>query len=136
MALRFNEDEAELSEINVTPFIDVILVLLIVFMVAAPLSTVDVPVNLPGSSAPAGDRPETPLWLTVTVDRRLILDDTPVSADGLAALLDARTDGQRDTPVFLRADRSVDYGGLMQVLDALREAGYLKVALVGLEAAP
>jgi TonB system transport protein ExbD (group 1) len=136
MALRLDEDDAELGEINVTPFIDVILVLLIVFMVAAPLSTVDVPVNLPGSSAPVSDRPEEPLWLTVTADRTLVLDDTPVPGDGLAALLDARTGGQRDTPVFLRADRSVDYGALMQVLDRLRTAGYLKVALVGLEAAP
>lgn len=136
MALRLDDGEAELSEINVTPFIDVILVLLIVFMVAAPLSTVDVPVNLPGSSAPVGDRPEKPLWLTVMVDRTLLLDDTPVPDDGLAALLDARTGGQRDTPVFLRADRSVDYGALMQVLDRLRAAGYLKIALVGLDGAP
>lgn len=136
MALRLDEDDAELGDINVTPFIDVILVLLIVFMVAAPLSTVDVPVNLPGSSAPVGDRPEEPLWLTVTVDRTLVLDDTPVPGDGLAALLDARTGGRRDTPVFLRADRSVDYGALMGVLDRLRAAGYLQVALVGLEAAP
>lgn len=136
MALRLDDDEAELNEINVTPFIDVILVLLIVFMVAAPLSTVDVPVNLPGSSAPASDRPEKPLWLTVTVDRALLIDDSPVLAEDLAAVLDARTDGKRETPVFLRADRSVDYGALMQVLDRLRSAGYLKVALVGLEAAP
>jgi biopolymer transport protein ExbD len=136
MALRLDEGEAELNEINVTPFIDVILVLLIVFMVAAPLSTVDVPVNLPGSSAPAADRPDKPLWLTVTADHTLVLDDTTVPGDGLATLLDARTGGQRDTPVFLRADRSVDYGALMGVLDQLRAAGYLKVALVGLEAAP
>ena len=136
MALRLDEGEAELSEINVTPFIDVILVLLIVFMVAAPLSTVDVPVNLPGSSAPVGDRPDEPLWLTVTADGTLVLDDTSAPGDGLAALLDARTDSQRDTPVFLRADRSVDYGALMGVLDQLRAAGYLEVALVVLEAAP
>lgn len=136
MALRLDEGEAELSEINVTPFIDVILVLLIVFMVAAPLSTVDVPVNLPGSTAPVGERPDDPLWLTVTVDRTLLLDDSPVAAEALAAMLDARTGGQRETPIFLRADRSVDYGALMQVLDRLRTAGYLKVALVGLEGAP
>lgn len=136
MALRLDDDEAELSEINVTPFIDVILVLLIVFMVAAPLSTVDVPVNLPGSSASSGDRPEDPLWLTVTVDRSLLIDDSPVLDGALAAMLDSRTGGKRETPVFLRADRSVDYGALMQVLDRLRAAGYLKVALVGLEAAP
>lgn len=136
MALRLEEGETDLSEINVTPFIDVILVLLIVFMVAAPLSTVDVPVNLPGSSAPAADRPQDPLWLTLTVDRTLMIDDTPVTQEALATTLDARTGSQRDTPVFLRADRSVDYGALMQVLDRLRAAGYLKVALVGLESAP
>jgi biopolymer transport protein ExbD len=135
MALRL-DDEGELSEINVTPFIDVMLVLLIVFMVAAPLSTVDVPVNLPGSSAPVTDRPDQPLWLTLTVDQSLLLDDAPVAVEDLAAVLDARTGGLRETPVFLRADRSIDYGALMGLLDALRGAGYLKVALVGLEGAP
>jgi biopolymer transport protein ExbD len=136
MALRIDEDDAELSEINVTPFIDVMLVLLIVFMVAAPLSTVDVPVNLPGTSAPTTDRPAEPLWLTFTVERSLLLDDEPVEPEALGLALDARTGGDRERPVFLRADRSVDYGALMGVLDALRGAGYLKIALVGLEGAP
>ncbi|PTE16545.1 TonB system transport protein ExbD [Pseudogemmobacter blasticus] len=136
MALRLDEGDTELSEINVTPFIDVILVLLIVFMVAAPLSTVDVQVNLPASSAPPADRPADPLWLTFTESRALLLDETEIDRNALAAVLDARTGGQRDTPVFLRADRSIDYGALMGVLDSLRRAGYLKVALVGLEGAP
>ena len=136
MALRLEDPESEVSEINVTPFIDVILVLLIVFMVAAPLSTVDVPVNLPGSSAPAGTRPDEPLWLTVTADQALMLGEAVVAPASLGAALDAKTGAKRDTPVFLRADRSVDYASLMQVLDRLRSAGYLKVALVGLEAAP
>lgn len=131
-----NDDETELSEINVTPFIDVVLVLLIVFMVAAPLSTVDVPVNLPGSSATPAPRAEEPLWLTFTAGRALLLDDRPVPPGALGAALDARTEGDRNRPVYLRADRSVDYGALMGVLDALRGAGYLRVALVGLEAAP
>lgn len=135
MALRLDDAEGELSEINVTPFIDVILVLLIVFMVAAPLSTVDVPVNLPGSSAAARERPEEPLWLTLTAERVLLLGEATVSKEALAAALDARTGSRREIPVFLRADRSVDYEALMQVLDRLRSAGYLKVALVGLEAA-
>jgi biopolymer transport protein ExbD len=135
MAIRLDDADDELSEINVTPFIDVILVLLIVFMVAAPLSTVDVRVDLPGTSAPAADRPEQPLWLTFTAERALLLDETPVAVASLAASLDARTGARRDTPVFLRADRSVEYGALMGVLDGLRAAGYLKVALVGLEAA-
>ncbi len=136
MALRLDEDDSELSEINVTPFIDVMLVLLIVFMVAAPLSTVDVPVNLPGSAAAPTERPADPLWLTFTIDRALMLEETPVEPATLGAALDARTGGDRDRPVFLRADRSVDYGALMGVLDALRGAGYLKIALVGLEGAP
>jgi biopolymer transport protein ExbD len=136
MALRLDDDDTELSEINVTPFIDVMLVLLIVFMVAAPLSTVDVPVNLPGSSAPASERPPEPLWLTLTVDRALMLDETPVDPADLGPALDGRTGGDRDRPIYLRADRSVDYAALMGVLDALRTAGYLKIALVGLETAP
>lgn len=136
MALRLDEGDTELSEINVTPFIDVILVLLIVFMVAAPLSTVDVQVDLPASSAPPADRPADPLWLTLTETRALLLDETEIDRSALASVLDARTGNQRDTPVFLRADRSIDYGALMGVLDALRRAGYLKVALVGLEGAP
>lgn len=136
MAVRLDDGDAELSEINVTPFIDVMLVLLIVFMVAAPLSTVDVAVNLPGSSAPPADRPQDPLWLTFTAERDLLLDETPLDRAAVGTALDARTEGNRETPVFLRADRSVDYGALMGVLDALRNAGYLKVALVGLEGAP
>jgi biopolymer transport protein ExbD len=136
MAGRFTDDDDELSEINVTPFIDVMLVLLIVFMVAAPLSTVDVQVNLPASSAPPADRPAEPVWLTVSADRVVHLGDTPVDLETLAAALDARTNAAHDTPLFLRADQGLDYGALMGVLDALRAGGYLKVALVGLETAP
>jgi len=136
MAGRLADDESELSEINVTPFIDVMLVLLIVFMVAAPLSTVDVQVNLPASSAPPTDRPADPVWITVTADGAVLLGDSRVDTAALAAALDARTAAAREIPVFLRADQSVDYGALMGVLDALRAGGYLKVALVGLEARP
>lgn len=136
MAVRLDEDSGEVSEINVTPFIDVMLVLLIVFMVAAPLSTVDVQVNLPASSAPPAARPAEPLWLTISADHVVHLGDVPVETASLAGVLDARTGAKRDTPVFLRADQTLDYGALMEVLDALRAGGYLRVALVGLEAAP
>ena len=134
MAGRIADEGDELSEINITPFIDVMLVLLIVFMVAAPLSTVDVQVNLPASSAPPTDRPAEPVWLTVSADRTVHLGDVSVEVETLAAALDARTGEARETSIFLRADQSLDYGALMGVLDALRTGGYLKVALVGLEA--
>ncbi|BBE71630.1 TonB system transport protein ExbD [Oharaeibacter diazotrophicus] len=130
------DDLAETHEINVTPFIDVMLVLLIIFMVAAPLSTVDVPVDLPGSTAAPAPRPEKPVYLSVKADLSLALGETAVATDALGPALDALTGGDRDERVFLRADRSVSYGDLTGVMNALRAAGYLKIALVGLETAP
>jgi len=130
------DDLEENHEINVTPFIDVILVLLIIFMVAAPLATVDVPVDLPASTAAAQPRPEAPLFLTVKADGALALGEATVTRDGLAAALDAATGADRQERVFLRADKTVSYGDLTEVMNGLRAAGYLKIALVGLEAAP
>ncbi|RRH94633.1 TonB system transport protein ExbD [Mesorhizobium tamadayense] len=139
MAARIREaagdDLEESHEINVTPFIDVILVLLIIFMVAAPLATVDVNVDLPGSTATPAPRPETPLFLTLKSDLTLAIGNDSVPRALFAAVLDSRTKGDKQTRIFLRADRNVGYGELMEVMNLLRAAGYLKVALVGLEAA-
>ena len=131
--VRDEDDLAETHEINVTPFIDVMLVLLIIFMVAAPLATVDVKVDLPASAAPPAPRPNRPLSLTVAADKTLRVGDTVVSRDQLAAVLDASSGGDKETRLFLYADTSLAYGSLMEVMDHLRAAGYLKVALVGAE---
>jgi biopolymer transport protein ExbD/biopolymer transport protein TolR len=131
---RHDEDALEESHaINVTPFIDVMLVLLIIFMVAAPLATVDTAVDLPTSSARAQPREAEPVLLTVQADLSLRLDNTPVQAAALPAALQRATAGDRERRIHLRADRRVAYGDLMQAMNALRDAGYLKVALVGLE---
>jgi biopolymer transport protein ExbB len=136
MSIRLDHGEDaldEVHEINVTPFIDVMLVLLIIFMVAAPLATVDILVNLPASTAEPQPRPERPLYLTVKSDLTLALGDNPVSRDLLPSTLDAAAKGDKDTRIFLRADKTVPYGEVMEVMDLLRAAGYLKAALVGLE---
>src|ERR671912_535824 len=101
------DDLVEQHEINVTPFIDVMLVLLIIFMVAAPLATVDVPVDLPASTAERQPKPDTPLYLTLKSDLSFVLKDTPVSREVLPKALDDTTGGIKTERIFLRADKSV-----------------------------
>ena len=138
MSVRLDHGEdtlSELHEINVTPFIDVMLVLLIIFMVAAPLATVDIAVNLPASTAEPQPRPDKPVYLTVKSDLTLAIGDDPVDRNFLSGGLDAVTKGDKDARIFVRGDKSVPYGEMMEVMNLMRKAGYLKVALVGLEKA-
>ena len=124
----------EIHEINVTPFIDVILVLLIIFMIAAPLATVDISVDLPAANAERTPRPDKPLFLTLKSDLSVSLDENTIQRVALAGALDQATSGDKQQRVFLRADKTVPYGELMSLMNDLRSAGYLHVALVGLEA--
>lgn len=136
MAIRMrhtDDNPHEAHDINVTPFIDVMLVLLIIFMVTAPLTTVNVPVDLPSSTEKPAPRPENPIFLTVKADQTLALGEDSVTENALPTALNTATNGNKDERIFLRADKTVDYGTLMRVMDMLRTAGYLKVALVNLQ---
>src|SRR5258707_9039452 len=137
MMVRFDAGEdtlGEIQEINVTPFIDVFLVLLIIFMIAAPLATVDIAVDLPTANAEHMPRPDKPLFLTLKSDLSVSLEESPIKRSALASSLDQATSNDRQQRVFLRADKTVPYGELMGLMNELRNAGYLHVALVGLEA--
>jgi biopolymer transport protein ExbD len=131
-----DDDFGETHEINVTPFIDVILVLLIIFMVAAPLSTVDLPIDLPTSSAMPQKKPDKPTYLSIKRDLGLAIGEDSVNRAELITTLDSMSDMSKDKYVFLRADRSVPYGELMGVMELLRSGGYTRVKLVTLEGPP
>ena len=128
-----DDDFGETHEINVTPFIDVMLVLLIIFMIAAPLSTVDLPVDLPSSTATPQKKPDKPVYITLKSDLSVAIGETPVKRRELARTLETMPDAGKEHRLFLRADRAVPYGELMAVLELLRQGGFLKVALVALE---
>src|SRR5215468_6011838 len=128
-----DETLTEVHEINVTPFIDVVLVLLIIFMIAAPLATVDISVDLPAANAERTPRPDKPLFQTLKADLSVSLDENMIKRASLAGALDQATSGDKQQRVFVRADKTVPYGELMSLMNDLRSSGYLHVALVGLE---
>jgi biopolymer transport protein ExbD len=137
VSLTDNDDDDDFSEthdINVTPFIDVILVLLIIFMVAAPLSTVDLPIDLPTSSATPQKKPDKPTYVSIKPDLTLAIGENAVKRTELVSSLDGISDMSKDKYVFLRADKVVPYGELMGVMEILRSGGYSRIKLVALEA--
>jgi biopolymer transport protein TolR len=124
---------AVMSEINVTPFVDVMLVLLIVFMVSAPLLTVGVPLDLPQSQAKSLDQDREPLTISVNVQGQVFLQNSEIKVDELVTKLKAITDargGGFEERVYVRGDKKVDYGTMMRVMGRLSAAGYHRVALV------
>jgi biopolymer transport protein ExbD len=128
-----DDDFAENHEINVTPFIDVILVLLIIFMVAAPLSTVDLPINLPTSTVTPQKKPDKPTYVSIKPDLAVAIGEDMVKRVDLISRLDAMDNGNKDRPIFLRVDRAVPYGEFFDVMERLRAGGYTKTKLVALE---
>jgi biopolymer transport protein TolR len=119
-----------MSEINVTPFVDVMLVLLIVFMVTAPLLTVGVPVDLPKTRAPALGQDKEPLSVTIAKDGKIYLQKEVVAQDVLVAKLQAISQNGYDQRIFVRGDKSVDYGRVMNVMGLLSQAGFTHIGLV------
>ncbi len=128
---RFSASHRPSAEINVTPLVDVMLVLLIVFMVAAPLLTAGVPIDLPNSNAKQiADEENKPIEITLTKDNEIFIGETKVEQGKLIPLVSAMTEGQTDRRIFIRADRGLQYGGVMKMLGDLSGAGFSKVALV------
>ena len=131
MAFKFNRSSKEpMSEINVTPFVDVMLVLLIVFMVTAPLLTVGIPVDLPKVKASALTDQKDPLEITVKIGGEIYLGESEVDVENLIPRLNAITELNKEARIYVRGDRVVAYGRIMEIMSLVNSAGYIKVALV------
>ena len=121
------------AEINVTPFVDVMLVLLIIFMVAAPLLTVGVPIDLPETQAKAMEGDTEPITVSIGEDGKIFLQEEEVEADRLVSILQAIAAAGLDQRIYVRGDRNADYGTIMRVMGRLNSAGYRRIGLVTLE---
>jgi biopolymer transport protein TolR len=122
-----------MAEINVTPFVDVMLVLLIIFMVAAPLLTVGVPIDLPETQAKALEGDTEPITVSIQADGKIFLQEEEVDADRLLSVLQAIAQGGLNERIYVRGDRDADYGTIMRVMGRLNSAGYRRIGLVTLE---
>lgn len=127
------DNNSGMHEINVTPFIGVMLVLSIIFMVAAPLATVDVKMNLPASTSTPQPCPEKSVYLLVKVNKSIFIGNNQVTDGTMTSELDVLTDGKKDTMILFRADKAVDYETMTKVVDTLHQVGFLKIGLVGEE---
>ncbi len=119
-----------MSEINVTPMVDVMLVLLVIFMVTAPLLTVGVPVDLPQTKAPAINEPKEPLVITIDAKGEVYLQNSKIDAKDLAARLTAITSNNPDAAIYVRGDRAIDYGRVLEIMGIVSAAGFTKVSLI------
>jgi biopolymer transport protein TolR len=119
-----------MSEINVTPLVDVMLVLLVVFMVAAPLLTIGVPVDLPRTAAPPITDPKEPLVISIDGAGQIFIEDAVIQTEGLVPRLQAITDNNPDALLYVRADKSIDYGRVLEVMSLVSSAGFRKVSLI------
>lgn len=119
-----------MAEINVTPLVDVMLVLLVVFMVAAPLLTVGVPVDLPQTQAPPITEPKEPLVITINGDGHIFVQETELATDALVPRLQAITESNPDAPLYVRGDKAINYGRVVEVMSLVSAAGFRKVSLI------